>query len=190
MIDVYLEEWEKATERGMRTNEAYADSCVEMTRDITGSLQNLIGAIKGGSFLDILDSVLGAVDNIARAFGGFKIGGLEFGGSGSQSKVPGFANGGAMKLGGFGGIDRNMLSMNGQPLARVSRGETLAISPNNDGGASGGVVRVLVQANDYFDARVAGQSGRVVAASAMPIASLGSNMAQRQMVKRGSRSLA
>jgi hypothetical protein len=83
-----------------------------------------------------------------------------------------------------------MLSMNGQPLARVSRGETLAISPNNDGGASGGVVRVLVQANDYFDARVAGQSGRVVAASAMPIASLGSNMAQRQMVKRGSRSLA
>jgi hypothetical protein len=168
------------------------DSFVEMTRNISGGLSNLVGSIKSGGFLDILDGVFGLLSSIGAATGGFKIGPMQFPGTADTAagKVPAFANGGAMKLGGFGGIDRNMLSMNGQPLARVSRGETLAISPSNDGGASGGVVRVMVQANDYFDARVAGQSGRVVAASAMPIANLGSNMAQRQMVKRGSRSLA
>lgn len=170
------------------TTTAIADNFVEMTQNISGSLSNLIGSIKGGGFLDILDGIFGVLSSIGAATGGFNIGPLRF--PGSNEKVPGFANGGAMKLGGFGGIDKNMISMNGRPLLRASRGETLAISPNNDGGASGGVVRVLVQANDYFDARVAGQAGRIVAASASPIASLGSNMAQRQLAQRGSRRLA
>jgi hypothetical protein len=48
--------------------------------------------------------------------------------------IPGFATGGSMVLGGFGGVDKNLLSMNGIPIARVSRGETMNISPGDSGG--------------------------------------------------------
>ena len=41
----------------------------------------------------------------------------------------GFANGGAFTVGGRHGVDRNMMSINGQPVARVSRGETVAVVP-------------------------------------------------------------
>lgn len=44
--------------------------------------------------------------------------------------LPGFASGGSMTIGGQGGVDNNTLSLNGQPIARVSRGETLNVSPN------------------------------------------------------------
>lgn len=46
--------------------------------------------------------------------------------------IPGFHTGGSMRLGGIGGIDRNLLSMNGLPIARVSRGEMLNVTPAND----------------------------------------------------------
>jgi tape measure domain-containing protein len=36
--------------------------------------------------------------------------------------LPGFANGGSMVLGGAGGVDQNILSLNGDPISRVSRG--------------------------------------------------------------------
>lgn len=189
MIDDYLDQWEKATKRGIRTNEAYADSFVEMTRDISGSLQNLIGAIKGGSFLDILDSVLGAVDSIARAFGGFKIGGMEFGSPGPTTRPPGFANGGSMRIGGFGGIDRNMLSMNGQPIARVSRGEDLTITPQNAGGRAGGL-QVQVIENERYWVKVQETAGRVVDQRAPNIAAAGAKLANGRAQFRNSRALA
>jgi hypothetical protein len=53
---------------------------------------------------------------------------------GGTVPVPGYAQGGAMILGGRGGRDRNLLSMNGLPIARVSRGETLSIQPANSNG--------------------------------------------------------
>lgn len=51
--------------------------------------------------------------------------------------LPGFALGGSMMIGGTGGSDRNVLALNGLPIARVSRGEGLHISPN--GMSPGGV---------------------------------------------------
>lgn len=187
-VSDFGDKWEAATERGIDANSEFKRSMEETVRDVTGSLSNFANSIKGGNFFGILQGVLGLLGSIGGALpNGLKIGPLKFPNS---SQLPGFANGGAMKLGGMGGIDRNVLSMNGRPFLRTSRGETLQIKPQNDGGASGGVVRVLVQANDYFDARVAGQAGRVVAAAATPIASLGSNMAQRNLAHRGSRRLA
>lgn len=50
----------------------------------------------------------------------------------SGVNLPGFARGGSGRFGGFGGIDRNVLSFNGSPIARVSRGERFSISPDND----------------------------------------------------------
>lgn len=187
----YLETWQYGVRKTQKMNDQFTDSFADMARDVTGYFGNLVRSIKDGDFFSIVDSVLGLLSSIGRATGGFNIGPLQFpGASGSSGGIPGFANGGAMKLGGFGGIDRNVISMNGRPLLRASRGETLQIKPQNDGGASGGFVRIMVQANDYFDARVSSQAGRVVAASAQPIAGLGSNMAQRSLAQRGSRRLA
>jgi hypothetical protein len=48
-------------------------------------------------------------------------------------KLPGFATGGSITVGGHGGIDRNLLSLNGLPIARVSYGERINISNDNVG---------------------------------------------------------
>jgi tape measure domain-containing protein len=48
---------------------------------------------------------------------------------------PGFDNGGSIRVGGRGGTDNNVLSLNGHPFARVSRGERLDIVPNQRLGA-------------------------------------------------------
>lgn len=55
-------------------------------------------------------------------------------------KLFGFASGGSMVLGGNPGIDQNLLSLNGAPIANVGRGEVLSISPNPK--AAGGSVVV------------------------------------------------
>lgn len=43
--------------------------------------------------------------------------------------LPGFATGGSMVIGGNPGVDQNLLSLNGAPLARVGYGETLSVNP-------------------------------------------------------------
>lgn len=66
--------------------------------------------------------------------------------------LKGFAAGGSMMIGGIGGTDNNVLSMNGQPFARVSRGERLDITPNLRANAtrSGGPMNVTVGFNNDF----------------------------------------
>jgi phage host-nuclease inhibitor protein Gam len=98
-------------------------------------------------------------------------GGFNFGdalGAAIGSVLPGFASGGSMVLGGRGGTDRNVLAYNGRPIARVSAGEVLNISNPalSRGGSQPIEVTVKVEANDYFDARVASVSRQV----ATPIA--------------------
>lgn len=85
------------------------------------------------------------------------------------TSVLGFSTGGSGVIGGRGGTDQNLLSLNGQPLARVSRGEDLSIGRMNAASPQAQQITVVVQANDYFDARVAGISRKVaspIAASA------------------------
>jgi len=45
--------------------------------------------------------------------------------------LPGFASGGSGVIGGRSGVDQNVLSINGQNVARVGKGEMLTVSPNN-----------------------------------------------------------
>ena len=47
-------------------------------------------------------------------------------------KIPGFATGGSFEIAGLPGIDRNTLSLNGLPIARVSHGERVNIDARND----------------------------------------------------------
>ena len=68
----------------------------------------------GGGF----GSLLGNFGKAASAFAG-------------SGGIPGFATGGSMLIGGRSGVDQNLLSLNGQPIARVSRGETLNVNPGS-----------------------------------------------------------
>lgn len=56
--------------------------------------------------------------------------------------VLGFAGGGSFQIGGRGGTDRNTLSLNGRPIANVSRGETINVSntPFSRGGGGAPVI--------------------------------------------------
>lgn len=46
--------------------------------------------------------------------------------------IPGFASGGSFMVGGVPGIDKNIMSIGGLPVARVSYGERVSISNDND----------------------------------------------------------
>lgn len=146
-----------------------AESFRDMAESAIRSVGNIINAIKGGGFFDILTSVVSF---------GLQLGGMGAFGKGVQSflgSTPGFANGGAMRLGGMGGIDRNLLSLNGSPIARVSAGETMQIRPANDRGSGAQTVRIILdERTDIVEARI----GRTVAGSAPAIANLGAMQAQ------------
>lgn len=58
---------------------------------------------------------------------------------------PKFATGGSMVIGGRGGVDQNQLSLNGLPLAQVSKGETLSIVPAGKAQPTGGGAVTIIQ---------------------------------------------
>lgn len=96
---------------------------IQIQRMITIPLANALSGLSlfGGG---------GGAGMTAAGFGKFFDAALASGG------VPGFAHGGSMVLGGRAGVDRNFLSLNGLPIARVSRGEPIDIGRRaaNDGG--------------------------------------------------------
>lgn len=57
----------------------------------------------------------------------------------SSTGIPGFASGGSMVLGGNAGVDQNVLSLNGMPIAKTGRGETLSVSPAQKGNKGSGI---------------------------------------------------
>lgn len=176
-------------------NVRIVESFSDMTNGVLREVDRLVKGIKSGNFLDIIGGLLGAVDGIAKLFnGGAGLGGL-FGGGGTSSgktgnstKPPGFASGGAMKLGGFGGVDRNLLSLNGSPLARVSAGETMTITPANDRGGGGPVhfhLEGAVMTDDLLrQMNAIGQQAAVQGARG------GANLAMATMARRQARALA
>lgn len=117
-----------------------AESFRDMAERSTRALRGMVDAIKGGDWLDILTSAVDMFLQLASS-GVF---GKTLAGKVNAPRLPAFANGGAMRLGGVGGVDRNVLSLNGSPIARVSAGETMQIRPANDRGGGTKVV------NNYY----------------------------------------
>lgn len=75
--------------------------------------------------------------------GGFgQILGNIFGGGGGG--IPGFAQGGSFMVGGHAGTDKNVLSINGSPVANVSRGENVSVGQ----GGNGDTYHITIQAID------------------------------------------
>lgn len=87
--------------------------------------------------------------------------------------VFGFASGGTMRIGGRGGTDRNVLALNGKPIGKVSRGETLNIGSKTLGGpagAGGNTQEIYVDArgavmNDQFAQMILSQAKGYAAAA-------------------------
>ncbi|AAT69476.1 tail length tape measure protein [Alphaproteobacteria phage PhiJL001] len=96
-------------------------------------LQQLLGGGGGGGGGGIFGGLFGGGGGL---FGG---GGGLFGGLGG---LFGFNNGGSILIGGQGGIDNNLLSINNRPVARVSRGETIDVNPRGQGGGNNRPVTV------------------------------------------------
>lgn len=97
-------------------------------------------------------------------FGG--VGGIFAGmaGRGLFGKLIGFADGGSFQIGGKGGIDQNVLSINGIPRAMVSASELVNITPGSD--RRGGrplIIQVVGEEGAAFVPRVAGISGETSA---------------------------
>jgi len=104
------------------------------------------------------------------------------------SGMPGFANGGSGKIIGIPGMDRNLLSLNGRPIAKVSHGETLKVSPKNDNGPAGGYfhfdLRGAVMTQDLLDQMNAMAAQARDEGSAQAIGIIGRGRT-RQLPRRG-----
>ncbi len=151
-----------------------AETFQTMADRALSGLRRLADGIKGGSFLSILEGVIG----IGTTLGGFGLFGKKI--QANINKTPGFANGGAMRLGGRAGMDRNVLSLNGSPIARVSAGETMQIRPANDR-ADGGSSRVHVTVGiDPRSGNLTAFVDQRVVTFAPAIAGAGAAMAQAQ----------
>lgn len=88
---------------------------IQIQRAIIIPLTNALGGgSSGGGGMDWISAAL----NIGAAAAG-----------GGKVPMKGFASGGIIHVGGRGGIDRNFLSLNGMPVARVSQGEDINITP-------------------------------------------------------------
>jgi hypothetical protein len=126
-------------------NEALERAAVNGAQKLTDQLAEAAGNMLGlhgaaGEFLNDLIKIGLQMLQVA-AFGdgsagstGFlataaKAAGSIFG-TGGFGGGPGFAGGGQMTIGGNPGVDKNQLSLNGRPIARVGAGEVLSVHPN------------------------------------------------------------
>lgn len=90
--------------------------------------------------IQIQKAIVGGIGNVLGGLGRLSGGGLkvvpgsEFGlGSGLKgfnTNLTGLATGGSISVLGKGGLDTNLLSINGMPVARVNRGERIRVDPN------------------------------------------------------------
>lgn len=124
---------------------------IQIQRLITIPLSNALSGMLGGGFQSTAGQ---SIPGIFQAIAGVAS-------AGAGKKVPGFATGGSFVVGGVAGVDRNMLSLNGQPIARVSRGEPISI------GSGRGGQRLQIVPSPYFDVVV---DGRVINTGAPMVA--------------------
>jgi hypothetical protein len=162
-----------------------AETFQQMADRALGALRRLSDGIRGGDFLSIVEGIIG----IGTTLGGFGVFGKKV--QANLQSTPGFAQGGAMRLGGMAGMDRNVLSLNGSPIARVSAGETMEIRRGDAGGWGQTVVNnYYTLPSDEFWGRVDGRAGQVVAAAAPMIERGGAQKALEQLSRARERALA
>jgi tape measure domain-containing protein len=121
--------------------EGFFKSAIQGADGFKGALRGLVGQLADLVFqMTVIEPIKNNLFGGSGGGGGLfsslfskVVSGFTSGGGGALYG-PGFASGGSMVLGGNGGVDQNQLSLNGLPIARVGRGETLSISPNQKTG--------------------------------------------------------
>lgn len=145
---------------------------------------NLQSAMGGGGIVSALGRLFGGASSSLSSFAG-TIGAQNNAmlGQFAPIKIPGLARGGSFMAGGQGGIDRNVLSINGVPRVKVSNSERITVSPNA-GNDNGGHIRVDVVPSPYFDAHVTQQATAVATPIGMRAAAGGAGLAEQRMSRR------
>lgn len=154
--DTYIPGVENGMKRLLQQTDQFAKSAADAFSDFVSgaksgkeALYDLVGALQKMFFQETItnplsDMLRGALKSSGS--GGFLSGigsslGSVFGSIGNGIKgLFGFDSGGSMILGGKPGIDQNILSLNGAPIAKTGRGETLSISPNQKGSGGASVI--------------------------------------------------
>lgn len=193
----YVNTSKDAAIKSEAANDVIAESFERTADRALYALDRLAASVRDGGFLDILSSVLDLglqllplVSGSGSGASSVKTGNV--GGIKGAGKTPGFAMGGSMILGGRSGIDRNLLSLNGAPLARVSAGEHMTIAPANDRAGNArmnGELVVRLEKDGSMSAYFEGIAGRVVERSAPGIAAAGAGMAIGRLQKQSAKSL-
>jgi hypothetical protein len=131
--------------------------------DLFERLLNSIGDGKGGGKGAGAGNLGGILSAAASLFGPGGGGSASVGSgiSAGASAIPRFANGGAFRVGGIPGVDRNLLSINGIPRAMVSATENVRVAPANDRGGQPIVINLVADEGAAFVPRVAGIAGQV-----------------------------
>ncbi len=146
-----------------------AEKFATMAEGVVGTMQGLFNSIQSKDWGGLIGGILGAAKQLGAFGNGTSIGGADMSGwgsagsidvvgmGGSGAQLPGFATGGSFQVRGMTGVDKNMLSLNGQPIARVSHGETVGVGR----GGSPAVIQLAVEEGSLFRPTVRGISGDV-----------------------------
>jgi len=154
-----LKAQKEAADAAQKSFDAYSrtlDEAKQKQQNLANDLADRLASM-GGSFESLRDVAVSALQDILKNMLRLQMGGTADGGiggmigtglsgflgnifGGSKGKMiysspagPGFATGGSFQVGGQAGNDRNMLSLNGSPIANVSRGETIGVGRANGG---------------------------------------------------------
>ena len=112
-----------------RVLDRFADNLADMMTGGGGG-GGLFGSI--GKLIGVAGSSLGFMGgSTASAMGAQSLNSLQ------STFVPRFNSGGSFRIKGFSGVDQNLLSLNGNPIAKVSSGEIMDVRQGQSGG--GGV---------------------------------------------------
>lgn len=158
------------------------DPALSATEKVGHAFQSLAGMI-GDLFGHKAGGIISSLGNLALALAPL------FGGKPSMTSnvstgAIGMAHGGSGVFGGRAGVDRNVLSLNGSPIARVSKGERFQVSPANSNGA---MVRIVP--SPYFDVVVDGRASNVAAPMVGQAAILGAGGGAAAVARRQARTL-
>ncbi|WP_370180221.1 hypothetical protein [Alteriqipengyuania sp.] len=140
-----------------RMRESSFNALAKVLDKLADSLANMVFDSKGGGLLGALGQVLGLVAPAVSSGGGSARAGIHSHSPGTTNSLPGFASGGSFRVRGFAGIDQNILSLNGTPVARVSQSEILDVrkgEPAGGGSTQVGVDVRLLGFTDMFDMEV------------------------------------
>lgn len=130
----------------------------------------------GGGIFDWVGGAFGSLFGSPNSSSGLVAGA----GTVGPYSLPAMNNGGSGRFGGLAGIDRNVLSMNGRPFARVSRGEVFDVRPAGQSGQSG-FLEVRLRKDGGLEAYMRGIAGKVVEDSAPAIGAASSAAAVAQI---------